>query len=140
MTPEEFYWRNKLTNQEYMKEIRIRSLAWMLDCYENGTIRRRTIKGLIPESSLISLLKEMEEKERYEDCMVIKEVIDRIYHPLEFNPETMSKKRQKEIIDLLENTLLQESKKLNGGNSELVQSLTKKLEQVKNWEEKQDAE
>ena len=47
-------------------------------------------------------------------------------------------KRQKEIIDLLENTLLQESKKLNGGNSELVQSLTKKLEQVKNWEEKQD--
>ena len=140
MTSEEFYWRNKLTNQEYMKEIRIRSLAWMLDCYENGTIRRRTIKGLIPESSLISLLKEMEEKERYEDCMVIKEVIDRIYHPLEFNPETMSKKRQKEIIDLLENTLLQESKKLNGGNSELVQSLTKKLEQVKNWEEKQDAE
>ena len=82
----------------------------------------------------------MEEVERYEDCMVIKEVIDRIYHPLEFNPETMSKKRQKEIIDLLENTLLQESKKLNGGNSELVQSLTKKLEQVKNWEEKQDAE
>jgi len=138
MTPEEFYWRNKLTNQEYMKEIRIRSLAWMLDCYENGTIRRRTIKGLIPESSLISLLQEMEEVERYEDCMVIKEVIDRIYHPLEFNPETMSKKRQKEIIDLLENTLLQESKKLNGGNSELVQSLTKKLEQVKNWEEKQD--
>jgi len=138
MTPEEFYWRNKLTNQEYMKEIRIRSLAWMLDCYENGTIRRRTIKGLIPESSLISLLQEMEEVERYEDCMVIKEVIDRIYHPLEFNPETMSKKRQKEIIDLLENTLLQESKKLNGGNSELVQSLTKKLEQVKNWEGKQD--
>ena len=138
MTPEEFYWKNKLTNQEYMKEIRIRSLAWMLDCYENGTIRRRTIKGLIPESSLISLLQEMEEVERYEDCMVIKEVIDRIYHPLEFNPETMSKKRQKEIIDLLENTLLQESKKLNGGNSELVQSLTKKLEQVKNWEEKQD--
>ena len=138
MTPEEFYWKNKLTNQQYMKEIRIRSLAWMLDCYENGTIRRRTIKGLIPESSLISLLQEMEEVERYEDCMVIKEVIDRIYHPLEFNPETMSKKRQKEIIDLLENTLLQESKKLNGGNSELVQSLTKKLEQVKNWEEKQD--
>lgn len=140
MTPEEFYWRNKLTNQEYMKEIRIRSLAWMLECYERGTIRRRTIKGLIPESSLISLLKEMEERERYEDCMVIKEVIDRIYHPLEFNPETMSKKRQKEIIELLENTLLQESKKLNGGNSELVQSLTKKLEQVKNWEETQDAE
>ena len=132
MTPEEFYWRNKLTNQEYMKEIRIRSLSWMLECYERGTIRRRTIKGLIPEESLVSLLGEMEEKERYEDCMVIKEVIDRIYHPLEFNPnEPMSTKRQEEIIGLLENTLIQESKKPNGGNKELVDSLMKKLEQVK---------
>lgn len=135
MTPEEFYWRNKLTNQEYMKEIRIRSLSWMLECYERGTIRRRTIKGLIPEESLVSLLGEMEEKERYEDCMVIKEVIDRIYHPLEFNPETMSKKRQKEIIDLLENTLIEEAKKPNGGNKELVSNLMKKLEQVKKWKE-----
>ena len=138
MTPEEFYWRNKLTNQEYMKEIRIRSLSWMLECYERGTIRRRTIKGLIPEESLVSLLGEMEEKERYEDCVVIKEVIDRIYHPLEFNPETMSKKRQKEIIQLLENTLLQESQKPNGGSKELVESLTKKLEQVKNWKKKDE--
>ena len=141
MTPEEFYWRNKLTNQEYMKEIRIRSLAWMLDCYERGTIRRRTIKNLIPKVSLEILLQEMEEKERYEDCAIIKKVIDRIYNPLEFNTnEPMSKKRQKEIIELLENTLLQESKKDGGGNKDLVKSLTKKLEQVKNWEEKQDAE
>ena len=138
MTPEEFYWRNKLTNQEYMKEIRIRSLSWMLECYERGTIRRRTIKGLIPEESLVSLLGEMEEKERYEDCVVIKEVIDRIYHPLEFNTETMSKKRQKEIIELLQNTLLQESQKPSGGNKELVESLTKKLEQVKNWKQKDE--
>jgi len=50
----------------------------------------------------------------------------------------MSKKRQKEIIELLENTLLQESKKDGGGNKELVQSLTKKLEQVKNWEKKNE--
>ena len=46
MTPEEFYWNNKLTNKQYMKEIRIRSLSWMLDCYEKGTIRRRTINLL----------------------------------------------------------------------------------------------
>ena len=132
MTPEEFYWRDKLTNQEYMKEIRVRSLSWVLDCYERGTIRRRTIQGLITEESLLLLLSEMEELERYEDCITIKEVIDRIYHPLEFNPnETMSKKRQEEIIGLLENTLIQESKKPNGGNAELVKSLIKKLEQVK---------
>jgi len=137
MTPEEFYWNNKLNNQQYMKEIRIRSLSWMLDCYERGTIRRNTIKGLIPEASLVSLLQEMEEIERYEDCAIIKEVIDRIYHPLEFNiKEPMSKKRQEEIISLLQHTLLEESKKPMGGNSELVEVLTKKLEKVKNWKQK----
>ena len=132
MTPEEFYWNNKLNNQEYMKEIRIRSLGWVLDCYDRGTIRRNTIKGLIPEASLISLLQEMEEIERYEECMVIKEVIDRIYHPLEFNiDEPMSKKRQKEIIELLENTLIEEAKKPMGGNREVVEALMKRLEKVK---------
>ena len=137
MTPEEFYWNNKLNNQQYMKEIRIRSLSWMLDCYERGTIRRNTIKGLIPEASLVSLLQEMEEIERYEDCAIIKEVIERIYHPLDFNiNEPMSKKRQEEIISLLQHTLLEESKKPMGGNSELVEVLTKKLEKVKNWEQK----
>ena len=132
MTPEEFYWNNKLTNKEYMREIRVRSLSWMLDCYERGTIRRRTIKNLIPKQSLEILLQEMEERERYEDCAVIKKVLDRIYNPLEFNKnEPMSKKRQKEIIELLENTLIEESKKPGGGNGELVEKLTKKLEEVK---------
>jgi len=50
----------------------------------------------------------------------------------------MSKKRQKEIIELLTKTLLDESHKPNGGNSELVEQLTKKLEKVKNWEKKTD--
>lgn len=132
MTPEEFYWNNKLTNKEYMREIRVRSLSWMLDCYERGTIRRRTIKNLIPKQSLEILLQEMEERERYEDCAVIKKVLDKIYNPLEFNKnEPMSKKRQKEIIELLENTLMEESKKPGGGNDELVEKLTKKLEEVK---------
>ena len=132
MTPEEFYWNNKLTNQEYMKEIRVRSLAWMLDCYERGTIRRRTIKNLIPKVSLEILLQEMEEKERYEDCAIIKKVIDRIYNPLEFNTnEPMSKKRQKEIINLLENTIKVESEKVGGGNKELIEKLQEKLEDVR---------
>lgn len=134
MTPEEFYWRNKLTNKEYMKEIRIRSLKWMLDCFDKGTIRRRTIINLIPEQNLIELLQELEEVERYEECATIKGILDRIYNPLHFNPkEPMSKKRQKEIIKLLTNTLLKESQKPNGGNKDLVAGLTKKLEQVKNW-------
>jgi len=134
MTPEEFYWRNKLTNQQYMKEIRIRSLSWMLECYEQGTIRKNTIKNLIPEASLVSLLQEMEEIERYEDCVTIKEVIDKIYHPFEFNiKETMSKKRQQEIIKNLTNTIKSEQEKAGGGNKELIASLSKKLEEVSNF-------
>ena len=134
MTPEEFYWRNKLTNQQYMKEIRIRSLSWMLECYEQGTIRKNTIKNLIPEASLVSLLQEMEEIERYEDCVTIKEVIDKIYHPFEFNiKEPMSKKRQQEIIKNLTSTIKSEQEKTGGGNKELIQSLSKKLEEVSNF-------
>jgi len=140
MTPEEFYWRNKLTNQEYMKEIRVRSLAWMLDCYQRGTIRRRTIKNLIPKASLEILLQEMEERERYEDCAVIKNVIDTIYQPLEIKINNMSIKKQKEIVSLLKSTISDEQKKISGGNKELIESLTRKLEQVKNWKEDKNAE
>jgi len=50
----------------------------------------------------------------------------------------MSKKKQKEIIELLTKTLLEESQKANGGNSDIVESLTKKLEKVKMWEKKKD--
>jgi len=50
----------------------------------------------------------------------------------------MSKKRQKEIIELLTKTLLEESQKVNGGNSEVVEALTKRLEKVKLWEKKKD--
>jgi 16S rRNA G1207 methylase RsmC len=50
----------------------------------------------------------------------------------------MSKKKQKEIIKLLEATLHDESLKINGGNSDVVESLTKRLEKVKMWEKKKD--
>lgn len=50
----------------------------------------------------------------------------------------MSQKKQKEIIDLLTQTLVQESLKPNGGNSDVVESLNKRLEKVKKWEKKKD--
>ena len=50
----------------------------------------------------------------------------------------MSKKRQKEIIKLLEVTLHDESLKPNGGNSDIVDALTKRLEKVKKWKKKKE--
>ena len=78
MTPEEFYWKEKIQNLN-LTEVRLNSLSWVLDCYNRGTIRKRTIKQLIPKHSLDNLLKEMENLERYEDCITIKELLDSIY-------------------------------------------------------------
>jgi hypothetical protein len=78
MTPEEFYWKDKIQNLD-LTEVRLNSLGWVLDCYNRGTIRKRTIKQLIPKQSLDELLKEMEDLERYEDCITIKELLDIIY-------------------------------------------------------------
>jgi hypothetical protein len=78
MTPEEFYWKDKIQQLD-LTEVRLNSLSWVLDCYNRGTIRRRTIKQLIPKESLQSLLYQMEELERYEDCITIKELLDIIY-------------------------------------------------------------
>ena len=80
MTPEEYYWKQKVENLNFT-EVRLNSLGWVLDCYNRGTIRKRTIKQLIPKQSLDELLKEMEDLERYEDCITIKELLDIIYKP-----------------------------------------------------------
>ena len=50
----------------------------------------------------------------------------------------MSKKKQKEIIKLLQETISSESSKLGGGNSEIIEALTKRLEKAKLWEKKKD--
>lgn len=133
MSPEEFYKINKMRlNKEVLFEMRVKSLDWMLGCYHKGTIRRRTIINLIPLANLYEVLQFMEEKERYEDCSIVKKVIDEIYEQNNFkNKKDMSKKRQKEIIGLLENTISVEKSKVGGGNKELIERLTAKLEKVK---------
>lgn len=78
MTSEEFYWKDKIQNLD-LTEVRLNSLGWVLDCYNRGTIRKRTIKQLIPKDSLENLLIQMEDLERYEDCITIKELLDIIY-------------------------------------------------------------
>ena len=114
-----------------LREVRIRSLEWMLGCYREGTIRRRTIINLIPLGNLYSLLKELEEEERYENCAIIKTVIDEIYEQVQPLKENMSKKRQKEIIELLTNTIQKEQEKVGGGNQELIEKLSEKLQNIK---------
>lgn len=135
MTPEEYFHRTRLIDKNTLFEMRVKSLDWMLGCYKKGTIRRRTIINLIPLSELYSLLHYMEEVERYEDCVVIKDVIDIIYEQTK-SVKIMSSKRQKEIISLLENTIKTEQEKTGGGNTELIEKLEEKLEDVKSWEPK----
>ena len=79
MTPEEFYWREKLRGRPDLFDVRVRSVSWVLDCFNRGTIRKNTIKSIISEADLEDILKRLEENERYEDCITIKELIDLIY-------------------------------------------------------------
>jgi len=136
MGPEEFFHRNRLINENELFEMRVKSLNWMLGCYKNGTIRRRTIMNLIPLENLYDLLKHMEEIERYEDCIIIKDVIDIIY--TQTKQIHMSTKKQKEIIGLLENTINSEKEKYGGGNTEVIEKLEKKLNEVKDWKPKDE--
>lgn len=131
MGPEEFFHRNRVISTKEMFEMRVKSLDWMLDCYKNGTIRRKTIVNLIPLQDLYTILEHLEEIERYEDCMIIKEVIDTIYLKLDTNIENMSKKKRLEVIKNLENTLFKESLKVGGGNKELMIKLQAKLDKAK---------
>ena len=70
MTPEEFYKRDRLIKYTHqtVKEMRVRSLDWMLGCFRKGTIRRRTIVNLIPLADLYYLLKDME---RLKDTKIV---------------------------------------------------------------------
>jgi hypothetical protein len=139
MNPEEFYNINKMRlNKEVLFEMRVKSLDWMLGCYHKGTIRRRTIINLIPLANLYEVLDFMEKKERYEDCSILKRVIEEIYEQTKSKHKKidMSRKRQKEIIGLLENTIEVEKSKIGGGNSEIVERLSAKLEKVKEWKPK----
>jgi hypothetical protein len=81
MTPEEYYYKYVRKDNKILHEMRITSLAWMLGCFEQGTIRKRTIVNLIPLSELNTLLEWLVEQERYEECQTVKTVIEKIYEP-----------------------------------------------------------
>lgn len=79
MTPEEYYYKYIMKDNSALYEMRVKSLSWMLGCFEKGTIRKRTIVGLIPKEQLVDLLVWLEDLERYEECITVKKVLDKIY-------------------------------------------------------------
>lgn len=46
----------------------------------------------------------------------------------------MSKKKQQEIIELLQSTIDKEKKKIGGGNIDIIESLSNRLDKVKDWQ------
>ncbi len=81
MTPEEYYHRNHpRLSKSAIYDMRIKSLKWMLDCFKSGKIRKQTIISLIPITQLYDLLEYLKELERYEECSIVKEIIDLIYN------------------------------------------------------------
>jgi len=90
MSPEEFHYLDKFSNEYFknMREIRITSLLWVWDNLQSnsGSIRRKTIIELIPYQSLSQLLSELVEEERYEDCVVVRDIME-LYKENEKNGE-----------------------------------------------------
>ena len=112
------------------------SLDWMLGCFRRYYSKRRTIVNLIPLRFVLSTPKDMEEVERYEDCVTIKSVIEEIYEQ-KSEPNNMKKKKQKEIISLLEITISKENEKKRVVVTRYYKCVgKKKLQSVKEWKPK----
>ena len=80
MTPEEFYYLDKLNNRtDVLLEMRIRSLGWVLDCFRNGKIRKQTITNLIARIQLDELMEYLLDEERYEDCAIVRDILTEVY-------------------------------------------------------------
>ena len=96
MTPEEYYYKYIRKDNSALYDMRIKSLDWMLECYKKSTIRQKTIVNLIPIQQLHDLLDWLVDREKYEDCAIVKEVIDTIYEPNKSTYETYIKKEKKD--------------------------------------------
>jgi len=90
MGPEEYHYLEKFNNEYFknIREVRISSLYWIWDSInsKNPTIRTSVVIELIPYTSLVELLSELEDEERYEDCKVVFDIM-KIYKENEKNGE-----------------------------------------------------
>jgi protein-arginine kinase activator protein McsA len=60
--------------------MRILSLGWVLKCYRDGRIRKNTIVNLIHQSQLEELMEYLIEQERYEQCSVVRDILNEVYN------------------------------------------------------------
>lgn len=80
MTPEEFHHIDRITlNENVLYEMRIRSLGWVLDCFRDGKIRKKTIQELIQRDKLDDIMEYLLDNERYEDCAVVRDILNEVY-------------------------------------------------------------
>ena len=90
MGPEEYHYLEKFNNEYFknIREVRISSLYWIWDSMnsKNPTIRTSVVIELIPYTSLVELLSELEDEERYEDCKVVFDIMQ-LYKENEKNGE-----------------------------------------------------
>ena len=90
MGPEEYHYIDKFRNDYFrdMREVRISSLYWVWDNLHSkgGKIRATTVVSLIPYTSLVKLLSDLEESERFEDCKVVWDLMQ-LYDKNEQNGE-----------------------------------------------------
>jgi hypothetical protein len=78
MDPKEFIKYIQLSKDDLL-EIRIKSLGWVMESYNDGKIRKRTIVNLIRKDQLDDILEYLVEKERYEECVLVKKVMDEFF-------------------------------------------------------------
>ena len=79
MNPEEFFHLDRI-NHSVIYEMRVRSLGWVLDCFRNGKIRKNTIINLIQQPQLNEILEYLLEQERYEECAIVRDILNEIYN------------------------------------------------------------
>jgi len=79
MGPEEFFHLDKISQSD-VYEMRVKSLGWVLDCYRVGKIRKTTIINLIEKKQLQHLLEYLTNKERYEDCAIVRDILNEVYN------------------------------------------------------------
>lgn len=78
MTPEEFYYMDNV-QKAFIFEMRVSSLGWLLDCFRSKKIRKTTIVNLIQETQLTEILDYLLEQERYEECAIVRDILNEIY-------------------------------------------------------------